>query len=92
MLIGFLGGSQGQLDIGPILAKSLTVSGTTLRRTPLNQKIALTEAFMAFALDRLERGELQPVIDSVYPLSQAAAAHEAMERNRNVGKIILRAI
>lgn len=90
MLIGFLGGSRGQLDIGPILAKSLTVAGTTLRRTPLAQKAALAEAFAAFALPRFARGELRPVIDTVLPIEQAADAHRMMEENRNAGKIVLR--
>lgn len=90
MLIGFLGGSRGQLDIGPILGKGLTVAGTTLRRTPLPQKTALTQSFAEFALPRFERGELRPVIDSVYPLAQAAEAHRAMEANANAGKIVLR--
>src|SRR5437868_10472767 len=90
MLIGFLGGPRGQLDIGPILAKGLTVAGTTLRRTPLPQKTALARSFAEFALPRFERGELQPVIDSVYPLVQAAEAHRAMEANANAGKIVLR--
>ncbi|HEX9370536.1 MAG TPA: zinc-binding dehydrogenase, partial [Roseiflexaceae bacterium] len=90
MLIGFLGGSRGQLDLGPIMAKSLTVASTTLRRTPLRQKIALTQAVAEFALPRFERGELRPVIDSVYPLDQAAEAHRAVEANRNAGKVVLR--
>lgn len=90
MLIGFLGGARGQLDLGPILSKSLTVAGTTLRRTPLPQKVALAREFAAFALPRFERGELQPVIDSIYPIEQAADAHAAMEANRNTGKIVLR--
>jgi tumor protein p53-inducible protein 3 len=89
MLIGFLGGSRGQLDLGPIMGKSLTVAGTTLRRTPLPQKIALTEAFVAFGLEHLARGELRPVIDTVLPIEQAAEAHRMMEENRNAGKIIL---
>lgn len=90
MLIGFLGGSRAQLDLGPILAKSLTVSGTTLRRTPLPQKAELARAFAAFALPRFAHGELRPIIDSVYPLRDAAEAHRAMEANRNIGKIVLR--
>jgi putative PIG3 family NAD(P)H quinone oxidoreductase len=89
MLIGFLGDSRGQLDIGPILAKSLTIAGTTLRRTSLPQKIALTQGFVAFGLPRFARGELQPIIDSTYPLERAADAHRAMESNSNIGKIVL---
>lgn len=90
MLIGFLGGSRGQLDLGPVMTKSLTVGGTTLRRTPLERKVALTRAFAEFALPRLERGDLRPVIDTVYPLEQAAEAHSALEANRNAGKVVLR--
>ncbi len=90
MLIGFLGGSRGTLDLGPVMNKSLTVTGTTLRRTPLPKKIALNEAFAAFALERFERGELRPVIDTVMPISSAASAHQRMEENLNAGKIVLR--
>lgn len=89
MLIGFLGGSRGQLDLGPILSKSLLVRGTTLRRTPLTQKAALARDFTAFAMARFASGELQPVIDSVLPLAEAAAAHRRMEQNANIGKIVL---
>jgi putative PIG3 family NAD(P)H quinone oxidoreductase len=89
MLIGFLGGSRGQLDLGTIMAKSLTIAGTTLRRTPLPQKIALTQGFAEFALPRFERGELRPVIDRVLPLAQAAEAHRVLETNSNAGKVVL---
>ncbi|HEU4322033.1 MAG TPA: NAD(P)H-quinone oxidoreductase [Roseiflexaceae bacterium] len=90
MLIGFLGGARGQLDLGAILGKSLTVAGTTLRRTPLAQKVALTQAFIEFALPRFASGELRPVVDTVYPIDLAAEAHRTMERNSNIGKLILR--
>lgn len=89
MLIGFLGGSRAQLDIGPILAKSLTVVGTTLRRTPMSQKTTLSREFADFALDRFVRGELQPVIDRVMPLREAAEAHRYVESNQNIGKVVL---
>jgi putative PIG3 family NAD(P)H quinone oxidoreductase len=89
MLIGFLGGSRGQLDLGALMGKSLTVASTTLRRTPLEQKVALTRAFEAFAADRFARGELRPVVDRVFPLAQAAEAHRTVEANANAGKVIL---
>ena len=88
-LIGFLGGSQGQIDLGALMGKSLTVVSTTLRRTPLEQKVALTQAFAEFALDRFVRGELRPVIDRTYPLAKAAEAHRAVEANANAGKVVL---
>jgi len=89
LLIGFLGGSRGQLDLGMMMGKSLTVASTTLRRTSLPQKVALTQAFTAFALPRFERGELRPVIDRVLPIAQAAEAHRVLEANSNAGKVVL---
>src|SRR6266540_3769194 len=89
MLIGFLGDSRGQLDLGTIMGKSLTIAGTTLRRTPLPQKRALTQAFAEFALPRFARGELRPVTDRVMPLAQAAEAHRVLEANSNAGKVVL---
>ena len=89
MLIGMLGGSAGQLDLGMIMGKRLTITGTTLRRTPLAQKIALTREFEAFAMPRFASGELKPIIDRVMPLSQAAEAHRRMEANENIGKIVM---
>jgi len=92
MLIGFLGDSRGQLDLGTIMGKSLTIAGTTLRRTPLPQKRALTQAFAEFALPRFARGELRPVTDRVMPLAQAAEAHRVLEANSNAGKVVLSVI
>ena len=90
MLIGMMGGAAGQLEIDTIMAKRLTITGTTLRRTPMPQKIELTRQFANFALPRFERGELKPIVSAVYPLREAAAAHRLMESNQNIGKIVLK--
>lgn len=89
MLIGFLGSALGSLDLGIILGKNLTIAGTTLRRTPLAQKAALVEAFSTFGLPKLITGEIIPVIDRVFPLAEAEAAHQYMQSNANFGKIVL---
>lgn len=90
MLIGFLGTTKGELDLGPLLQKAMTVAATTLRRLPPAQKVDLVQALSAFALGRFERGELKPVVDSVYSIEQAAEAHRRMESNQNLGKIVLK--
>jgi tumor protein p53-inducible protein 3 len=90
MLIGMMGGSKGALDLSPVMSKSLTISGTTLRRTPLPRKVAITGAFAAEFLPLFHEDVLRPVIDRVFPLAQAAEAHAHMENNANIGKIILR--
>lgn len=88
--IGLLGGGRGDLDMGAILGKSLTVTGTTLRSLPLPQKIELNRAFAQFAMPLFEAGELSPVLDTIFTLGEAADAHRMMEANRNTGKIVLR--
>lgn len=52
--------------------------------------MALTERFKEFALERFADRRLISVIDSVYSLDEAPAAHRHMESNANIGKIILR--
>ena len=89
-IIGFLGGDRGQLGLGLMMRKSLTVLSTTLRRTPADKKEELIKALGDFALERFKRGELKPVVDSVYPLERSADAHRHMESNRNLGKIVLK--
>ncbi|SHI18760.1 NADP-dependent oxidoreductase [Streptomyces sp. 3214.6] len=39
--------------------------------------------------DRIESGRLQITVDRVYPLTEATAAHHAIEEKRTTGKIIL---
>lgn len=89
-LIGFLGGARGDLDLGPVMRKSLTVTGTTLRATPLAQKVALVREFAAHALPRFADRTLRPAVDRVHPWEETAEAHRAMAENRNAGKIVLR--
>ncbi len=90
MLIGHMGGSSsGDLKIGAIMGKKLTITGTTLRGTPLPQKIELVESFVSQRLSLFDTGELQPVVDRIFRIDQAEQAHEYMASNKNFGKIVL---
>ena len=89
LLIGLLGGTTTQINLGTLLAKRLTIRGTTLRSRSLQEKIAATRAFESWGLPLLASGRMQPVIDSVYSMSQIREAHCRMESNTNFGKIVL---
>lgn len=89
ILIGFLGGSRGDVDLSPILRKSLVVRGTTLRGLPAADKASLVERAGEFLLPRLAAGSLRAVVDRSFPLAEAATAHNYMSENRNLGKIVL---
>lgn len=87
--IGLLGGTKGELNMGQLLGKRLRVVGSTLRARPLAEKIAITRRFEADVWPKLVDGRLQPVIDKVFPITEAQAAHEYVLANRNIGKVIL---
>jgi len=91
VLISILGGNRcRQIKLSKILNKRLTVVGTTLRSRTDEYKIKLTKEFFTFALPLFQERKLRPVIDKVFPISDVQAAHQYMEENRNIGKIILR--
>ena len=87
--VGTMGGARAEVDIGALMLKRARWIGTTLRARPLEEKIALTQRFAAEVLGLFETGQLRPVVDSVYPFDQVAAAHERMAANANAGKIVL---
>ena len=89
VLVGLMGGNKVETDLGLIMRKRLQVIGSVMRSQPLENKIAITERFRSRWLPELQRGRIQPLIDSSFPLAKAAEAHQYMEENRNVGKIML---
>jgi tumor protein p53-inducible protein 3 len=90
VLIGQLSGSKVQLDLGQIMRRRLHITGTTLRARSLEEKATLVRQLSDFALPRFADRRLRPVIDSVFPISQASEAHYYMDSNQNFGKIILK--
>jgi putative PIG3 family NAD(P)H quinone oxidoreductase len=91
VIIGSMGGQRiAQLDVGRLLAKRQQIIGSTLRARPVEEKAALVSSFVRrFGAD-LHAGRIKPVIDSVLPLSDAAAAHRRMNSSQHFGKIVLR--
>ena len=89
--VGLMGGSATEIDLGMVMRKRLQIIGSVMRPQSLEEKIAITQRFVDRWLPELKAGKLQPVIDSVYPLAKVREAHEYMEANRNIGKIILKA-
>ena len=91
VLLAMLGGSKvGSFDLRALFKKRASLHATTLRARPLDYKIRLTQAFAKDVLPRFANGTLRPVIDRVYDWADVRAAHERMEANANVGKIVLR--
>jgi putative PIG3 family NAD(P)H quinone oxidoreductase len=89
VLVGLVGGSRAQIDLGPILSKRLKLIGTVLRSRSEEEKTELTRSFQEWRLPLFETGSLSPVVDRIFPLEEIVQAHTYMEENRNFGKIVL---
>lgn len=89
VLIASMAGRSAEIDLRIVLANRLRIIGSTLRSRPLEERAALTAAFVRDVLPGLADGSLLPVVDRSYPLREAAEAHRRMAANQNVGKIVL---
>jgi len=90
IVAGLLGGSLAELDLKAVLSKRLQILGLVMRTQSLPAKIAITERFLRNNLHLFTKRQLFPSIDSIFPFGEVAKAHERMERNENLGKIVLR--
>lgn len=89
VVIGLQGGRKAELDLGALLAKRATVVGTTLRARPKDEKTHIILGVLRDVWPRIASGEIRPVIDRRFPLSEAAAAHRLIASNEHVGKVLL---
>jgi NADPH2:quinone reductase len=87
--IAFLKGSKVEVDFLPVMMKRLTISGSTLRARSDADKAAIAAAIVARVWPWLADGRMRVVVDSVFPLAQAADAHRRMEVGSHIGKILL---
>lgn len=88
--IGLLGGASGAVDLGRLLMKRQQLRGLVMRTRSTPEKAELVARFQRELLPALEAGRLEPQLDRIFPLAEAAVAHERMERNQSSGKIVLR--
>ncbi|MGB1506668.1 MAG: NAD(P)H-quinone oxidoreductase [Acidimicrobiales bacterium] len=87
--VGVMAAKPVAFDVGTLLMKRASVTGTTLRARPIEEKIAISQEFAAQLLPHVATGTLLPVIDSRYSLDDVAEAHRRMEQNANAGKLVL---
>ncbi|MHC0052367.1 NAD(P)H-quinone oxidoreductase [Actibacterium sp. D379-3] len=88
--IAFLSGPKAELNFAQIMARRLTVTGSTLRPQSNLAKAGIADALREQVWPLLAAGRVAPVMDSEFPLDQAAAAHARMESSAHIGKIVLK--
>ena len=89
VIIAVQGGVKSEFNAGLVLRKRLLITGSTLRPRPVAFKSAIAQALMAKVLPLLVSCAIKPVIHSTFAAADAAKAHELMESNQHIGKIVL---
>lgn len=87
--IAFMEGAQPTLSLFPLVRKRVTLTGSLLRSREPEAKAAIARAVEAEVWPLVRSGAVKPLIDSTFPLAEAAAAHARMETGAHIGKIVL---
>ncbi len=88
--IAFLQGSEIRLNFARIMARRLTLTGSTLRPQSDLAKARIAQDLRETVWPLIETGRFAPVMDSEFDLADAAAAHARMEGGGHIGKIVLK--
>jgi len=90
VVIGYMGGMKvEEANLGTILRKWIEVKGTTLRARSEGYRIELAKELGAFLLPRLADSQIKPIVGQIFHWSEVKEAHRMMEKNLNVGKIVM---
>ena len=82
-------GATAEVPIFDIMRRRLTLTGSTLRPRSIEFKTMVADEIAKTVWPYVEGGRLKPIVDSTFPLAEAAAAHARMEAGEHVGKIVL---
>jgi NADPH2:quinone reductase len=88
--IAFQKGMKAEVNFGPMLMKRLSLMATTLRGRSNAEKGAIRDAVAREVWPLIAAGRVKPVIDQVFPLAEAQAAHARMASSGHIGKILLK--
>lgn len=87
--VSLLAGRESEIDLWTVMARRLTITGSTLRPRSVAEKGAIARALEREVWPWIAEGRLAPPIDSTFPLEAAAEAHRRLESRDHVGKIVL---
>ena len=87
--IAFLRGRKAEVDFALLMMKRLTHTGSTLRARDVAFKAEIADELRQHVWPLLSERKVLPVMDSIFPMDQAAAAHRRMEDGDHIGKIVL---
>jgi len=87
--VGTTAGPKSEIDISVLMRKRASIIGTVLRPRSIAEKAEAIRKFADEVLPLVRRGLVRPVVEAVYRAEEVRAAHEHLESNRSVGKVVL---
>lgn len=87
--VSLLAGREAEIDLWAVMARRLTITGSTLRPRSVAEKGAIARGLEREVWPWIAEGRVAPPIDSTFPLEAAADAHRRLESREHVGKIVL---
>ena len=88
--IAFLQGPKVEVNFAFLMARRLTMTGSTLRPQSDLEKARIASELREKVWPLLDAGRIAPVMDKEFALEEAAAAHSRMEGGDHIGKIVLK--
>jgi putative PIG3 family NAD(P)H quinone oxidoreductase len=89
VVIGIQSGSLGELDLGQLLVRRASVTATSMRARPPEEKALIVRGTVDHVWPLLAEAVVRPVVHQTFDLTDAAEAHRVMERSDHVGKLVL---
>ncbi|WP_375001240.1 NAD(P)H-quinone oxidoreductase [Aeromicrobium sp. CTD01-1L150] len=89
VVIGLQGGIKGELDLGRLLAKRASITATSLRARPLQEKAEIVAGVVEHVWPLVTSGRLRPIIHDTFGLDDVRAAHQVLEDSSHTGKVLL---
>ena len=88
--IAFLESAKANLNLAQMMTRRLSITGSTLRPQNDLVKQRIAEGLQKHIWPHLASGRIAPIMDSEFPLAEAARAHTRMETSEHIGKIVLK--
>jgi NADPH2:quinone reductase len=90
VMIATQGGTKGEIDVLRVMQRRITITGSTLRAREVEFKQQIKAQLLQRVWPLLESGKIKPIVDKVFAMKDASAAHAHMESSAHIGKIILK--
>jgi NADPH:quinone reductase len=89
VVVGTTAGAKAEMDLGQLMRRRASMTGTVLRARPVEEKIALARDFTEAVVPLLEAGKLKPVVDRFYRPGEIQEAHRRLGDNDTFGKLVI---